>query len=130
MSFSDRLKEARTAKNLKQGELGALIGVTGNAISNYENGTSSPNDRVLLKLFDVLEVEPNFLFQDSFTPKTKKAPAVKQGPAGNGISLEESNRLLVGLGFIKEGEQLSDEDLAFLASVIGLLDAWFSRKQA
>lgn len=129
MGFSERLKEARTAKNLKQGELGALIGVTGNAISNYENGTSSPNDRVLLKLFDVLEVEPNFLFQDSFTPKTKKAPAMQQGAVGNGISLEESNSLLVRLGFIKEGEQLSDEDLAFLASVIGLLDAWFSRKQ-
>lgn len=130
MRFSDRLKEARAAKNLKQSELGALVGVTGNAISNYEKGASSPNDSVLLKLFDVLEVEPNYLFQDSFTPKNSKSPALQQGPMGNGISLEESNRLLVSLGFIREGEQLSDDDLAFLANIFGLLHGWFSRKNA
>lgn len=130
MSFSDRLKEARTAKNLKQGELGALIGVTGNAISNYENGTSSPNDRVLLKLFDVLEVEPNFLFQDSFTPKTKKSPAMQQGAVGNGISLEESTQFLAELGYIREGQTLSDSDADFLIHIMGLLDAWFSGKGA
>ena len=75
----------------------------------------------LLKLYNV---DANSFFE------IEKAPAMQQGAVGNGISLEESNSLLVRLGFIKEGEQLSDEDLAFLASVIGLLDAWFSRKKA
>lgn len=76
MSFGTRLKMARTAAGLNQKELGEKVGVTGNAISNYENGTSAPNDRVLLLLFDALGVEPNFLFQDSFE---KKAPARVQG---------------------------------------------------
>lgn len=128
MSFGTRLKDARLAANLKQNELGALIGVTGNAISNYEKGTSSPNDHVLLKIFDVLNVEPNYLFQDSFTPKIEKAPAVKQELSAN-ISIEESNSLLVALGFINEGEQLTDDDLAFLGNIISLLDNWFRRKK-
>jgi hypothetical protein len=33
------------------------------------------------------------------------------------------------MGYIREGEQLSDDDLAFLTHVMGLLDAWFSREE-
>ena len=36
------------------------------AISNYENGLSSPKEDVLLKLFDALEVDPNYLFRGFF----------------------------------------------------------------
>lgn len=64
MSFRDRLKEARMAKGFKQIELSELIGLSKNAVSNYENGTSNPNVDVLYKIFDVLDVDPNFLFQD------------------------------------------------------------------
>ena len=81
MGFAERLKEARIAAGLNQKELGALIGVTGNAVSNYENGTSSPNDKILLKIFDALNVDPNFLFQDSF--------AKEKAPAEQGLSSEQ-----------------------------------------
>ena len=84
MSFAERLKEARAAAGLNQKELGAMIGVTGNAVSNYENGTSSPNDKILLKIFDALNVDPNFLFQDSFAKE--KAPA-EQGLTSEQIEL-------------------------------------------
>ena len=56
----------------------------------------------------------------------KKSPGTEESePGGKVISLEDSNRLLVALGFIEEGQQLSDGDLAFLTHVIGLLEAWF-----
>lgn len=66
MSFGDRLKQARLSLGLKQGELAAKLGVTNSAIANYETEVSSPKEEVLLKIFDVLHVTPNFLFQDSF----------------------------------------------------------------
>lgn len=44
------------------------LGVTKNSISNYENGVSSPKWDILLKIFDVLHVDPNFLYQDNFSP--------------------------------------------------------------
>lgn len=67
MSFKERLKEARIARNLKQKELADLIGgITGNTISNYEKGVSSPSVEIMQRIFDVLEVTPNFMFQDSF----------------------------------------------------------------
>lgn len=64
MSFRDRLRAARNAKGYKQTELSEMIGLSKNAVSNYENGTSNPNVEVLYKLFEVLDIDPNYLFQD------------------------------------------------------------------
>ena len=64
MSFKDRLKEARLAKGLKQTELSLKIGLSKNAVSNYEAGNSFPNIDTLYKIFETLDVDPNFLFQD------------------------------------------------------------------
>lgn len=67
MSFSSRLRQAREQASLTQQDFAKKLGVTKNAISNYENGVSSPKWDVLVKIFDVLQVEPNFLYQDDFT---------------------------------------------------------------
>lgn len=64
MSFGSRLRERREALGLKQSELGKLLGVTGSAVGNYENGVSSPKADVLYKAFDVLQCDANYLFQD------------------------------------------------------------------
>lgn len=61
---------------------------------------------------------------DDLDDDNKKSPVPAEASTEE-ISLEESNNLLVALGYIKPGEQISDEDLAFLGHVIGLLDAWF-----
>lgn len=73
MSFQTRLKERREALGLKQSELGAMLGVHGNAISNYETGFSSPKADILYKMFDALKCDANYLFQDEMK-EIKKAP--------------------------------------------------------
>lgn len=64
MSFGSRLRERREALGLKQSELGKLLGITGAAIGNYENGVSSPKAEILYQVFNVLKCDANFLFQD------------------------------------------------------------------
>lgn len=64
MGFKERLREARTAKGLNQTELSLRIGLSKNAVSNYENGVSNPNVDVLYRLFQELDVDANYLFQD------------------------------------------------------------------
>ena len=64
MSFGRRLKERREELGLKQSDLGKLLGVTGSAVGNYENGVSSPKADILYRVFDVLKCDANFLFQD------------------------------------------------------------------
>ena len=64
MGIGKRIKEAREKSGLTQKELGKLIGVTGSAITNYENEVSHPKEPILYKLLEVLNVDANFLFQD------------------------------------------------------------------
>ncbi|MFQ9942032.1 MAG: helix-turn-helix domain-containing protein [Faecalibacterium sp.] len=70
VSFASRLRQAREQSSLTQQDLAEKLGITKSAIGNYENGVSSPKWDVLLKIFDVLKVEPNFLYQDSFSLET------------------------------------------------------------
>lgn len=71
MAFKDRLKQARLQKGLTQVQLASLLGVSKGAVGNYESGASAAKEEVMYKIFDVLEVDPNFLFQDEYNPPNK-----------------------------------------------------------
>ncbi len=64
MSIGSRIKEARINKKLTQEELAKKIGVTKGAVANYENEVSIPKPELLYKLFNVLECDANYLYQD------------------------------------------------------------------
>lgn len=76
MSFSFRLRQAREQAGLTQQAFADKLGVTKSAIGNYENGVSSPKWDILVKIFDVLHVEPNFLYQDDFSASDSTPPCV------------------------------------------------------
>ncbi len=67
MPLGTQLKLARNSKKLTQRQLGELVGVTGSAIGNYENGVSSPNEETLIALMSVLCIDANFLYADEMT---------------------------------------------------------------
>ena len=64
MGIGRRIKEARLRQRLTQEELGRRLGITKGAVANYENDTSHPKETVLYRIFQVLSVDANFLFQD------------------------------------------------------------------
>lgn len=71
MNFGERLRARREALQMSRDELAELLGVSRSAIGNYETGVSFPKEEVMLKLFDSLHVDANYLFQDSFSaPET------------------------------------------------------------
>jgi transcriptional regulator with XRE-family HTH domain len=61
MSFGERLKEVRLRKNWTQGALGAAVGKSAGAISDYESGKRTPRIDVLINLADNLEVSVDYL---------------------------------------------------------------------
>lgn len=72
MGIGKRIKEARKAINMTQEELANVLGITKSAIANYENETSHPKEPILYKMFDALNVDANYLFQDVVNlPKDK-----------------------------------------------------------
>lgn len=64
MGIGNRIKEARLHLGYTQEELAKLLGVTKGAVANYELETSHPKEPIMYKLFDALQVDANYLFQD------------------------------------------------------------------
>lgn len=64
MSFGSRLRERRKYLRLSQGALAEILGVTETSVSNYENDNNMPKGEILFSLFNILECDANYLFQD------------------------------------------------------------------
>lgn len=124
MAFSNKLKETMVNREMRAADLARETGLSEAIISEYLSGKKEPRGKQSVLIARALRISLDELWETGFNGE-EKAPASEQEPL---ISMEASNRLLVELGFIREGEQLSDDDLAFLTNVIGLLDNWFSRK--
>lgn len=55
-----KLKEARVARGLSLAQLSKLIGISSQAISQFEKGETKPSPATLIKLIDTLEFPINF----------------------------------------------------------------------
>ena len=66
MSFGEQLRRRREELGLSRDTLAERLGVSRSAIGNYETGVSTPKEDVLLRLFDALQVDPNYLYRGSF----------------------------------------------------------------
>lgn len=71
MSFGHRLKQAREKKKLYQHELATLLNITDGTISNYEKGIAFPRWDKIIKLCEILDVDPNYLFWDDLSDKLR-----------------------------------------------------------
>ena len=105
MSFGEQLKNRREELGLSRMEFAQRLGVSVSAISNYENGLSFPKEEVMLRLFDSLRIDPNFLFRDSYS--------------GGGEVLSQSERALM-----KQYRALSPAGRETVRSVVNALCAY------
>lgn len=78
MSFGQRVRERRKQLGMSQAELAKKLGVSLSAVSNYENGQNAVKEEVLFKLFRALDIDPNYLYQDSFSGKAFVCSAEEQ----------------------------------------------------
>ena len=109
MSINSRIKERREELEMSRQELADKIGVTPSAIANYENGVSSPKIELLYKLFDVLECDANYLYQDemkNFTDDNEYHLSKYE------VNFIDNYRLL--------SEKGKNSDIIFLADILNL----------
>lgn len=127
MSLGSKINEIRKRKGLSIDELCELSGIPKGTLSKITAGiTTSPTLDTVRAIANALECKLDDL-DDS--QSAKKSPSTAEAaPGKDRISMEESNRLLEALGLVEEGQDLSDDDLAFLEHIIGLLDAWFRKR--
>lgn len=125
IDIASTLKKKRKELGMSVNELLTHLKDAGIVVSNktvygWESGHRQPDADTFIVLCQILGIE-------SFD-ETEKSPSTEESAPGDQVTLEESNRLLVALGYIQDGDDLSDQDLAFLSHIIGLLDAWFRSK--
>ena len=87
MSFCEQLRKRREELGMTRSELADRLGVSLSAVGNYETGVSAPKEEVLLRLFDALKVDPNYLYRGSFR-------CVSEAPSGEELHLLEKYRRL------------------------------------
>lgn len=124
MEFYEELKAARIKAGLTQQQIADEIGITKSTYCGYETAKRNPDPQRIKQLAKVLHISADTLLDTGI--EKEKAPASTEAETRE-ISLEETDKLLVALGLIKEGEQLSDDDLAFVGHIVGLLDTWFRK---
>lgn len=75
MSVGERITALRKEKELSQGQLAQLLGISRQAVSKWENGQSSPDTNKLIQLADVLDTEVEYL-ATGIKPVYEPAPIV------------------------------------------------------
>lgn len=60
-SFSDRLRELRLKKNLKQKQVADALGISESAYGYYEQGRREPSQESLVKLAEILNTSVDYL---------------------------------------------------------------------
>jgi phage repressor protein C with HTH and peptisase S24 domain len=71
-----RIRERRTALGLTQADLGKKLGVTRNAVSQWESGTNAPASKLMIKLASALRVPLQALLE---RPRAELSPAAESG---------------------------------------------------
>lgn len=62
MKIGDRIAQYRKVRGLTQGQLGEKIGVVKQTVGNYERGDRQPTHDIILKITNVLDVDPAKLY--------------------------------------------------------------------
>ena len=61
MSIGERITQLRKARNLSQGDLAKAMDVSSQAVSKWENDSSSPDTIKLIRLAEVLDTQVEYL---------------------------------------------------------------------
>ncbi len=100
--FGERLKYLRENKNLLQKELGDALNVTSQTVSGWEINRTKPDYDMLVTIANFFEVTIDYLLGNEMKA-TKIENELKEK--------EALKQLLIKNGYMKENENLSDEEL-------------------
>lgn len=106
MTFGEKLRKHRKEKGLTQAELAKLAGLGLKTITNYEKGSTYPQNReVYGKLAEILGIDVNYLHNenDDFLESASK----KYGYRGK----KQAEQLLAEMGGLFAGGELSEDDI-------------------
>ena len=127
-----KIKEARQAAGISQRDLAARLGISPPTLSGYENGSHDPKSDLLSEIADICDVSVDFLLGRSAESEQKTSPSASeptQEDAARKLDVNEVINSFIAAGMVEPGEDLTDEDLRFLISIIDAIRSWFAQKE-
>lgn len=122
----DRIKELREGTGMSARKFAESIGIKYTTYYGYETGTREPGSDTVTALCNYFGCTADYLLglsddPNGHRPEKEKAPASTEAETRE-ITREMSIELLKALGLLDQSGNLSDDDLAFLAHIVGLLE--------
>lgn len=123
MPISDNIKKLRQIFNVTQDELGEIAGVTGNAVSQWENGRSEPRMGAIERMAACFQISKSHLIEDGgmdlIDPITKKPKMPVQLPQGAMpvYASGEATVPLLTLGRVHAGALTDEEETSHRVEV-------------
>lgn len=125
MTWLSSLKQMKAASGLTTSEISKGSGIPVPTLEKLFSGsTKAPQLATMQKLVYFL----GFTLEDLF-PDTKKSPTPSEYDVGEKVEPEKVWNLLIEMGFIESGQDLTDADLRFLMAVGEIIKAWFADKK-
>ena len=135
MRIGKRIAKTRKEKGLSQKDLAKLIQVNPSTLSLWEGGKQVPPLSMARQLSKILTVDEKYLLGssaptiDSIEPSNQLDPSYSSlDPTQREIGLHEMYNLLIALGLIPEGIQLSEDDINFISHILEMLRLWFKHR--
>ena len=124
MTLGEKIAHYRNLRGFSQKGLAEAMGITPTRLNYWEKDKREPDVKMLNLLCKTLELDPKVLLFE----ETENTPAPSEDSAG-AIRVEALELMLVQAGFIRPGEDLTDDDLDFLLSVGRIVETWFRKRQ-
>ncbi|SCZ76257.1 helix-turn-helix domain-containing protein [Pseudobutyrivibrio xylanivorans] len=114
------IKAARTEKNMTQLELADILGVSYQAVSNWERGNSMPDIAKLPVISNALEIEITELLGEDSCAKTIKKVLDENPEPLSSKELTDVAALLPPADFKKEMKKTSEKEILDIKAIVGL----------
>ena len=130
MGIPDRLVYVRKKFGYTRARLSEEIGVPYGTIAKYESGEREPGHTYIIKIADKFGVTTDYILglEDEKAPPSPAEPDQEE-PGRSLLSEDAVEEILVSLGYIRPGQDLTDSDLQFLLGVGQILEAWFRKSE-
>lgn len=126
-----KIREALKIKGITSKQMASILGVSEGTFSGYVNGDHDPKSENLSKIALTCGVSTDFLLGITDNPNPiideKNAPE----PATTDSEAIRRMQLLIdsfeAAGYVRPGEDLTDEQLRFCMALVDFLDTYFGR---
>ena len=123
MTFGAKLKHARQEKGLTQMQLADLIGVSKSTLANYETDNREPDMFKIKKILSVLVISSDYLLG----VEKQSSPSKDEEENVDEIA-KALYEWLIHTGFLKEGQDLTEQQVKGLHGLSDILMALFGEE--